>query len=458
VLTISEGCEDRQRVPILSSLCIEGASGAKQGNPVLKCPLGLVVAGGAGTKVLLRNLILEAAPGQDAVLELRKDVCCEVSGCRLRGGGIRLGEGASLKLSKSEITNVHGAGISGCGFTELCVESTEIRSCSGDGMRLGKGSRVLVKDCNLLENQGSGAVFSTFGEGSWEFRGCTLSKNGQYGVWADAGTRVSWGQNSIGMNALGEKGGRGDLAGWSMGIAFRPEDECSVWSEEHRAWLPGLILTLSGLHGMNQTTVAVNTAGRRPVRGLACRSGRLLRRSPAASSEDAFPDHSVRHRLLKKTKSQLALGVHLRRLRSKTTPELEVAEARAKAKLLADAKAGLADGSWRTLAVTTPDMLRQPRSGEPGAPSSFLAPAQALRRSQSALQLFMQEAGMSRESWEQLPAGERHRFEELARGERRASTSSTKAATIDPLEALAAKRRRAVAAHAHSRKKPRVRR
>merc|ERR1711957_121303 len=69
--------------------------------------------------------------------------------------------------------------------------------------------------------------------------------NGQFGVWSNAGAQAVWGQNTVLWNALGEKGGQGELQGWQSEQNFQPGDECAVWSEEYAIWLPARVLDIS---------------------------------------------------------------------------------------------------------------------------------------------------------------------------------------------------------------------
>jgi len=84
---------------------------------------------------------------------------------------------------------------------------------------------------------------------SYRVDGCTLSGNGQFGIWSSSGgssrqLEVSWGRNTLAGNALGEAGGRGQLLGWQRGVDFQAGDECVVWSEAQGIWLPGFVRSL----------------------------------------------------------------------------------------------------------------------------------------------------------------------------------------------------------------------
>merc|ERR1719387_2572826 len=106
-------------------------------------------------------------------------------------------------------------------------------------MRLAKGQQVRVTDCTFSHNELSGAVVGGVC-GDWHFEGCTMAGNGQFGIFVEGGeARVTWKQNTLWGNALGEKGGRGYLQGWSPGSGFQRGDECAAWSEERGSWLPG---------------------------------------------------------------------------------------------------------------------------------------------------------------------------------------------------------------------------
>lgn len=327
VLQLSGCVEDSRTVPVLDTLCIEPAPDCSL-PPVLYCP-ALVVAG-KDTRVVFRNLTLQASSTsrQTAVLELRQGASCEMIGCRLQKGGIALGEGTTIRLEGTILAECPGVGIAGECFKALVMRTCCVTRCLGDGLHLGRGSEVQIADCTFSDNELNGAVLDSSADG-WQFDRCTFSRNGQYGVWANGGARVVWGQNSLISNTLGEKSGRGQLQGWLQGIWFRPGDPCAVWSEKHFAWLPGTVKDV--------TQDSMTVLAQPPDEALPAKKKNKKTAQEAELESEAPPP---------------------KRLCTKT-PHVEATSASSSA----------ASAPPCTLELTVrPDSVRQPRSGDVGVP------------------------------------------------------------------------------------------
>eukprot|EP00929_Paragymnodinium_shiwhaense_P098101 TRINITY_DN59634_c0_g1_i1.p1 TRINITY_DN59634_c0_g1~~TRINITY_DN59634_c0_g1_i1.p1 ORF type:complete len:488 (+),score=121.82 TRINITY_DN59634_c0_g1_i1:77-1465(+) len=371
-LCIGNDVADDSPIPVLGNLNIEGQSEDPL-PPTLRTP-GLVVANEAS--LTLSDLVLDGVQ-----LELRKGTSCQLLRCHLRGGGIKVGEGASLRLEHSSIRRAPAAGVAAAAFKDIVVKASTISACGTHGLQFGPGGFVSVTDCLLSDNQMNGVIVEGAGD-NWKFEGCTLSGNHQYGIWVDsAATTITWGQNSLPDNALGEKGGRGELPDWQAGVAFRVGSECLAWSEAHAAWLPGKVWIIT-------STEKLTVMARAPI----------LKASTSS----------------KKDTAKASAAPPLRRVRSKTSPAALEAAADSRVALALEA---LPDGeTWLRLSLP-PDGVRQPRSGANAEAPKWSEKAELLRRKRGAVELFIRESGLDEEAFRQLPEKDRRKFQTRVRQE-----------------------------------------
>ncbi|CAE8582143.1 unnamed protein product, partial [Polarella glacialis] len=275
-LRVPKNLSDSRKVPITSSLLLESVPGSLL-PPVLRLP-GLVVAG-AGTVLTLRYLSLEFSPEASAaagaaLIEVRQGASVELIDCRLQGAGLLLhGAGASAHLVRTRIAQTKGPGVTGSEFADLALEGCQVVGCAGEGVRATSGRRLNLLDCTVTDNELSGLLVDG-ASGIGHISGCTISRNGQYGVCADSGALLTWGQNSLSQNALGETGGRGQLEGWRSGASFRAGDECRVWVDSRASWLPGRVKSASG----ESLTVTYTQVGAESGKKLAASPGAPARR------------------------------------------------------------------------------------------------------------------------------------------------------------------------------------
>jgi len=379
VLYIKADMEDARRVIVHRSLRVEARRGSPL-PPLLKCLV--VVAMGQRTTLTLRFLTIEALPGREVVLELQDSARCELVDCRLRGGGIHVGHGCSARLLRTSVSDVRGCGIVAERFEEVTLQECQVARCSGDGLRLGVGQRVNVVDCTISDNGLNGAVVDSTSI-DCKLDGCTLSGNGQYGIWANAGALVAWGHNSIVSNGIGEKGGKGVLRGWLPGISFRHGDACAVWSEQHGSWLSGSVLRVTP----DMVTVAVQATGGAAIPVTS-------HGDPGTGMRSLAPAHEL------PSETAMALG---------STAGWEATGRR-------EVIAG--PGMWPEMElVVRPDAVRQLRSGPTSAPtwSRNGISWRASGRGGGAYQLFLHEGGTGRAAWRALPPEKRQQLQARAR-------------------------------------------
>eukprot|EP00927_Polykrikos_kofoidii_P079498 TRINITY_DN76279_c0_g1_i1.p1 TRINITY_DN76279_c0_g1~~TRINITY_DN76279_c0_g1_i1.p1 ORF type:complete len:664 (-),score=130.97 TRINITY_DN76279_c0_g1_i1:70-2061(-) len=377
------GADESQKVTVSSSMCIEAAPGALL-PPVLRCP-GLIISG-SETSVKLRYLTIESTSEADVVIEVRDGAHLHLADCRLLRGGVELHQGTAAELDQTSITDAPGAGISAVRFEELSLRACKVSRCLGDGLRLGPGRRLQVTDTFVEDCGLNGALIdgSAGSNGVWRIDGCTFSRNEQYGVWADVGGRVLWGQNSLVGNKLGDKCGKGHLQGWRSGISFRQGDDCATWIEEAGMWLPSSIVSIS----LDSARVLVQ-----PRRGMVLKSA--CKRLNSKSSPD---------------QTQVIPVIVSASLDKKGL----------KRRLAKDGSERLATGSeWVEVSVP-PRALRQPRSG-PSVPPPWSA--MACDGMRDGFELFLSEGGAGQESWEALPKEMRSKFQRRVRMEQQETTS-----------------------------------
>eukprot|EP00931_Biecheleriopsis_adriatica_P108796 TRINITY_DN83083_c0_g1_i1.p1 TRINITY_DN83083_c0_g1~~TRINITY_DN83083_c0_g1_i1.p1 ORF type:complete len:497 (+),score=100.36 TRINITY_DN83083_c0_g1_i1:27-1493(+) len=366
---------DAYKVPISSNLLLEATPGSHL-PPVLRLP-GLVVTG-SGTRVTLRHISLES-PGGGALVEVRGGAYVELVDCRLRGAGVKLGPGSSAKLLRTRVAESPGPGITGTEFAELVLEDCKVLDCLGEAVHATSGRCLRLSDCTLAGNSLNGLLVDGR-SGNASLSGCTISRNGQFGVWADSSVSIACsGQNSLLGNALGEVGGRGSLEGWQAGTSsFTAGDECMVWMEKKSAWLSGRVSDVG--------PTAITVVARVPDKvGLITQ----VRAAP-------------------------------RRVRQKThetSPEIKEVQIK-----------------------VPPDSVRLPRSGE-HTPPSWSKKLQNFARRNAGLELFLREGGSGQAAWEALEQKERSRFQKRARKEAQASASKTGQAGSKPSKGAAAKAR-----------------
>jgi len=329
----------------------------------------------------LRHLYIEAqAPA--AVLEVRSGAAIELLNCRLQGVGLKLCPGSSARLCGTRIAQTSGAGIAGADFESLVLENCQVADCAGEGVHCTSGKRLEASDCSLTGNDLSGIVIDGR-PGEAKINGCTVTRNGQFGIWLDSSSRVLWSHSSLAENTLGDIGGRGNLEGWKPGVSFRPGDECMAWLEKKGAWIPGKVKSVSS------TTLTVlaqvpEKVGLHPDVGLAGKRKQC-------------------------------------RVRSKTQ---ETPEKMKEVKLVLGA-----------------DAVRLPRSGE-HTPPTWSKKAQHFQRKNSALELFLQEGGNGVAAWKALDPKERARFQQRAR-KRQKSKAGEKEKEASEGSAVSADSRRA---------------
>lgn len=351
---------DAKKVSVASSLYIEAEPGSLL-PPVLRLP-GLVVAG-EGTHLILKHLYLEAGSATEALLDIRTGASVELVDCRLEGGGIRLCPGASAKLVRSRVSGAQGPGIAGAEFSELVLVESKVTGCSGCGVHSTSGRRLCLSDCTVTDNELSGLLVDGRPCEDASCSGCTISRNGQFGVWADSNARIAWTRNSLAGNLLGERGGRGLLEGWQLGATFSVGDACLAWMEKKTAWVPGVVKSVA--------PAALVVTAQVP--------------SKAEAGMPCLPAQS--------TKSPL------RRARRKTQE--------APTESINQVQLVLSHGE-----------VCLPRSGECRAPSSSKK-VRAFQRKSSALELFLREGGNTKEDWEALESRDRSRFQARARKEQK---------------------------------------
>ncbi|CAE7307063.1 unnamed protein product [Symbiodinium necroappetens] len=179
--------------------------------------------------LILRRVRLESSGGP--ALEVSEGTACELYDCFVNGS-VKLAKSSSAKLVRTDVFGAAGSGVEGRAFAQLVLAACTIRDCVGNGLLLRHG-QADISDCTIRNCGQSGLVL---GPGTWRLSGNTLSSNGQYGVWAEAGTRAEWRQSLCTGNLLGDRGGRGELAGW-QGSGLAPGEECRIWSEPRGKWI-----------------------------------------------------------------------------------------------------------------------------------------------------------------------------------------------------------------------------
>lgn len=391
-LTVLSDLTDGSKVPINQSMRIE-SQGNKPLSSVLKLP-GIVIVG-PETRVIFKNLTLEVGKASvptesktsEALIDVRQGASLELIDCRLRGGGLKLGSGTSAKLVRTRIADAKGAGIEGSDFSELSMDRCEVVSSSGEGIRAFSSKRVALSDCTIADNDLNGLLIGSVGSGL--VQGCTICRNGQYGVFADTGTRVQWTHNSLLGNSLGETSGRGLLEGYSSGSSFSEGDPCLVWFEEKGFWLPGIISKTAS----ESSSVVVRAE--LPRKGLPVVAGPL----------STVP------------------GAPVRRLWGKT-------------------KDSSCKGAAKTVEVTVSlDAVRQPRSGDL-APPTWSNKAASFHRKNSALEFFLQSGGANEAAWQALDAKERARFQSKAKRHSGGLKARSQSSTASPGQTLQGEARR----------------
>lgn len=349
---------DVKKVVVSSSLCVVAEPDSLL-PPVLRLP-GLVVEG-EGTHLILKHLYLEAISEAEPLLEVRAGASVELEDCRLEGGSIRLCSGASAKLVRSRVTGAHGAGITGTEFSKLMLVESKVSGCSGCGVHSTSGRRLRLLDSTVTDNELSGLLVDGRPCEDASCSGCTISRNGQFGVWADSNARIGWTKNSLVGNLLGEKGGRGVLEGWQQGITFSVGDDCLAWMEKKTAWVPGVVKSVEPA----KLVVAAQVPSKAEL-GMPLQSSR----SPP-----------------------------LRRARRKTQEAPR-------------------EGVREVQLILSHGEVCLPRSGECRAPSSSKKVGTFLRKS-AAFELFLREGGNGKAAWEALEARDRSRFQARARKEQK---------------------------------------
>ncbi|CAE7669494.1 unnamed protein product [Symbiodinium pilosum] len=227
---------DAVRVPINSPIVVEAKPGSPL-PPILELP-GIVIS---SAQVTLRHICLHsrATDIDHPLIEVRTGGRIELTDCRLEGAGIKLHTGASARLVRTRISGSLQAGISAADTLEVSLAECDISNCDGEGLHVTSGQQLSVSDCTFSNNLKNGALIDGKA-GQSGFSGCTFSANGQFGVWIDSGSCVSWKRNLITGNTLGDIGGRGSLDGQTN--AFDAGDSCMVWVEKVAEWLPGKVL------------------------------------------------------------------------------------------------------------------------------------------------------------------------------------------------------------------------
>jgi len=375
VLEVEKDVMGSAQVGVTSgNLRIEAAPGVLM-PPVVKCPA--IVVHGSDTRLTLVRLAVEAP-----VLDIRGGGFCELVDCRIRGGGIRLREGASASLVRTWLSEAPKVGIACERFGVLTMDKCNVLRCGADGLKLdGRGVRAHATDCTFSDNSLMGAVLPSSVDDICLQR-CTFTRNGQYGVWVDEHARVTWGPNTVAGNRLGERGGKGHLEGWQRGISFGVGDDCIVWTEEHEEWWKGKVIKVC----TDRIRVEAEIPERLRKRRGSARLCREMSKWPS------------------------------RRIKGKTTPpvwalrlpvvgELPVEPAELSA--LRGAKRRREPDSLEL--TVTPDAVRQPCCGDASAPQSSRSKASA-RKKDVALQLFLEDGGSGQDAWDALPAEVRARF------------------------------------------------
>eukprot|EP00439_Symbiodinium_sp_Y106_P053042 s5894_g7.t1 len=204
--------------------------------PALRCcivtapsPLSRPASASGPDPLILRRVRLESSGGP--ALEVSEGTACELYDCFVNGS-VKLARSASAKLVRTHVFGAAGSGVEGRAFAQLVLAACTIRDCVGNGLLLRHG-QADISDCTISNCGQSGLVL---GPGTWRLSGNTLSSNGQYGVWAEAGTRAEWRRSLCTGNLLGDRGGRGELAGW-QGSGLAPHEECRIWSEPKGKWI-----------------------------------------------------------------------------------------------------------------------------------------------------------------------------------------------------------------------------
>ncbi|CAE6953002.1 unnamed protein product [Symbiodinium natans] len=230
-LVAGDGVGEGQREVVAMPFVIQAAVGLPL-PPALRCCIvtGLSTSASDGP-VTLQRVRLENNGGP--VLEVSEGTSCELYDC-LVNGSVTLAKGASAKLIRTHVFGSAGSGVEGRAFAKLQLAACTVRDCVGDGLLLRHGEAD-ISDCTITNCGQSGVVL---GPGTWRLSGNVLSGNGQYGVWAEAGSKAVWGQSLCTGNRLGDRGGRGDLAGW-QGCGLAPGEKCRVWSEKKGKWIKG---------------------------------------------------------------------------------------------------------------------------------------------------------------------------------------------------------------------------
>jgi len=224
---------------------VRGAEGSLC-RPIVRIPC-IWVRGEA--TLILKGLTLEFQPSKTGRRKplLYAEGCCSVvlEDCCLRGSGICIRGECHLQLTRTSIEGSMGMpGIDGKDFSSLTLKECIIRGSDSDGLRIGSEIGTCdMEDCRVSDNEVHGCVAAGNLSGRWHVARCTFSNNGQCGFWVDTDACIKWGSNSFSDN-LQETGGRGTLIGYMRGRIFSEGDSCKVWTDEHAAWLPGVIREL----------------------------------------------------------------------------------------------------------------------------------------------------------------------------------------------------------------------
>ncbi|CAJ1456110.1 unnamed protein product, partial [Effrenium voratum] len=223
------------RVVVRYSLLLEAAPGSLL-PPILRLK-GLGVTG--GKKLTLRHVSLKQGGMGDCLIDVGPGAHLELIDCHLEGGGIKLRTDASATLVRTCVHGSRSYGISGCEFRDLQIRECQITHCEGEGIHCTSGKAFSMSDSRIAKSTLSGILVDGR-PGETSLSSCTLSDNGQFGIWVDSGCRVSGVRNSLAGNSLGETGGRGETAK-NLTVTFSVGDACSVWCEEKAVWLPGMV-------------------------------------------------------------------------------------------------------------------------------------------------------------------------------------------------------------------------
>jgi len=117
---------------------------------------------------------------QGITIEGNKDENDFIDGCR--GGGIFLLQCHGVNLSNILVEKYAGDGISYQQCTRLLIENCEIRNNSGSGLHPGSGSTgVIMRNCKIIKNDNDG-VFYCLRVGFTLLENCEISNNGNDGI------------------------------------------------------------------------------------------------------------------------------------------------------------------------------------------------------------------------------------------------------------------------------------